>query len=366
MYNRHVSIFDLFIGKRKMSNLASSEISSTLFSENFEHTLSAARGGNSDSFSQLTEPYRPELRAHCYRMLGSIEDAEDLVQETFLRAWRRLETYQGRASFRAWLYKIATNASLDALEHLPRRTLPLESENSEGVMAAEKSAGNEPAWIEPFPDLWLAASSTGPEARYEAYESISLAFLVALQILPPRQRTVLILADVMDWAVAEIADVLGISVSATTSLLRRARVTMKERNQSGKLYLSKVGIQDNQTRQILDQYARAWESADLNGIISLLADDAIFPMPPTVLRKQALIALYTDVILAGDTGGRWKLVPIHANGQPGFAFYRLDDETHQHQAFALQVLTIKYGLVVSATTFGVPALFPYFGLPATL
>ena len=349
-----------------MSKLASSDIYDVLISENFEHTLSAARNGNSDSFSQLTEPYRFELRAHCYRMMGSIEDAEDLVQETFLRAWRRLETYQGRASFRAWLYKIATNASLDALERLPRRILPLESDNSEGLVAAEKAAGNEPAWVEPFPDLWLAASSTGPEARYDAYESISLAFLVALQVLPPRQRTVLILADVMDWAVADIADVLGISVSATTSLLRRARVTMKERNQSGKLYMSKIGIPDNQTRQILDQYAHAWESADLDGIISLLADDAIFPMPPTVLRKQAMIVLYTDVILAGDTGGRWKLVPIRANGQPGFAFYRLDEETHQHQAFALQVLMIEDGLVVNATTFEFPALFPYFGLPANL
>jgi RNA polymerase sigma-70 factor (ECF subfamily) len=353
-----------------MSNLASSEISEALISENIERTLSAARSGNSDSFSQLTEPYRLELRAHCYRMMGSIEDAEDLVQETFLRAWRRLETYQGRGSFRAWLYKIATNASLDMLERLPRRVLPLEAENSEGVLAAEQAVGSEPAWVEPFPDLWLSASSAGPEARYDAYESISLAFLVALQILPPRQRTVLILADVMDWAVAEIADVLGISVSATTSLLRRARVTMKDRKQSGKLYLSKIGVPtDEQTRQLLDQYARAWESADLEELIAMLADDAVFPMPPmlpAILGKQAMIALYKDVIMAGDTGGRWKLVPIRANGQPGFAFYRLDEETHQRQAFALQVLTIEDGLVVSATTFGFPALFPYFGLPANL
>jgi RNA polymerase sigma-70 factor, ECF subfamily len=352
-----------------MDNIASSEISAALLAEDFKQILASARGGNSDAFSRLTEPYRLELRAHCYRMMGSLEDAEDLVQETFLRAWRRLETYQGRASFRAWLYKIATNASLDALERQPKRVLSLEADNSEGVLAAEQAVGNEPAWIEPFPDLWLSATSAGPEARYDAYESISLAFLVTLQILPSRQRIVLILADVMDWAIAEIANILDISVSATTSLLRRARVTMKERNQSGKLFLSKIGIPDNQTRQILDQYAHAWESADLDGIIALLADDAIFPMPPmlpSVLRKQAMIALYTDVILAGDTGGRWKLVPIRANGQPGFAFYRLDEETHLHQAFALQVLTIEDGLVVSVTTFGFPALFPYFGLPANL
>jgi RNA polymerase sigma-70 factor (ECF subfamily) len=353
-----------------MRNLASGEISEALFSEDFQQTLASARGGNSDAFSLLTELYRPELRAHCYRMMGSLEDAEDLVQETFLRAWRRLETYQGRASFRAWLYKIATNASLDALERLPRRVLSLEAENSAGVLAAEQSVGSEPAWIEPFPDLWLSSTSAGPEARYDAYESISLAFLVALQILPPRQRTVLILADVMDWAVTEIADVLGISVSATTSLLRRARVTMKERNQSGKLYRSKIGVPaDSQTRQILDQYARAWESADLDGIIAMLADDAVFPMPPMlpdVLNKQAMIALYKDVILTGDARERYKLVPIRANGQPGFAFYRLDENTHRHEAFALQELTIEDGLVINATTFGFPALFPYFGLPANL
>jgi len=353
-----------------MSILASREISEALLSEKFDRALSAARSGDSDSFSQLTEPYRLELVAHCYRMMGSIEDAEDLVQETFLRAWRRLETYQGRASFRAWLYKIATNVCLDALENLPRRVLTLEAENSDGVLTAEQSGGSEPAWIEPFPDLWLSATSAGPEARYDTYESISLAFLVALQILPPRQRTVLILADVMDWAVKEIADVLGISVSAATSLLRRARVTMKERNQSGNLNRSKIGVPaDSQIRQLLDQYARAWESADLDGIIAMLADDAVFPMPPmmpAILNKPAMVALYKDVIFTGDARGRYKLVPIHANGHPGFAFYRLDESNHHHKAFALQELTIENGLVINATTFGFPALFHYFNLPENL
>ncbi len=224
-------------------------VSESLLSEDFLHSLAAARNGDRDAFSHLTEPYRLELRAHCYRMLGSIEDAEDLVQETFLRAWRRLETYEGRASFRAWLYKIATNASLDALERLPRRILPIEEEDSGGGGAAEQASGSEPAWIEPFPDAWLAASSAGPEARYDAYESISLAFLAALQILSPRQRTALILADVMDWTVAEIADLLEISLSAATSLLHRARETMKQRNQSGKLHPSRMAIPDDQTRR---------------------------------------------------------------------------------------------------------------------
>lgn len=346
-----------------MTYRSTSEIVEPLFSEDSVHALESARNGDADAFGKLIEPYRLELRSHCYRMTGSIEDAEDLVQETFLRAWRRLETYQGRASFRAWLYKIATNASLDALERLPRRILPIEEGDSSAVMLAE------PAWVEPFPDAWLAASNGSPEARYDVYESISLAFLVALQILPPRQRVVLILADVMDWKIAEIADHLEISLSAATSLLHRARVTMKQRNQSGKLHRSRMGFPDDQTRQILDQYARAWESADLDGIITLLADDAIFPMPPmpvAVMGKQAMVAFYRGSILARDARGRWKLVPINANGQPGFAFYCLNEDTHQHHAFALQVLTIEKGLVINATTFGFPALFQYFNLPEIL
>jgi RNA polymerase sigma-70 factor (ECF subfamily) len=348
---------------------ATGEISESLSSEGFEHSLAAARNGDPDAFSQLTEQYRHELRAHCYRMMGSIEDAEDLVQETFLRAWRRLETFEGRASFRAWLYKIATNACLDALERLPRRTLPIGEGDLVSGGIAENASGSEPAWVGPFPDAWLSASSTGPEARYDAYESISLAFLVALQILPPRQRTVLILADVMDWAVAEIADLLEISLSAATSLLHRARATMKQRNQLGKLYRSRLGFPNDQTRQLLDRYARAWESADLDGIIAMLSDDAIFPMPPMLaaaLGKQAMVALYTENILAGDARGRWKLVPIQANGQPGFAFYRLDEATRTYNAFALQVLAIEKGLVVNATTYGFPSLFQYFDLPANL
>lgn len=351
-----------------MSTPASRELSASILSDEFEQSLAAARSGDKDAFSRLAEPYRLELRAHCYRMMGSIEDAEDLVQETFLRAWRRIETFEGRASFRAWLYKIATNACLDALERLPRRTLPIEEGDSGAGKVAGLAAGSEPAWIEPFPDAWLTASSAGPEARYDAYESVSLAFLVALQILPPRQRTVLIMADVMDWAIAEIADLLSVSLSAATSLLHRARETMKQRNQSGKLFRSKMGIPDDRTRRLLDRYARAWESADLDGIIALLADDAIFPMPPlpAALGKPAMVALYIGNILAGEARGRYKLVPIRANGQPGFAFYRLDEANHTYNAYALQVLSIEKGLVVNATTFGFPGLFHYFEIPEVL
>ncbi|MBE0697049.1 MAG: nuclear transport factor 2 family protein, partial [Anaerolineaceae bacterium] len=227
----------------------------------------------------------------------------------------------------------------------------------------------EPAWVEPFPDAWLAPASASPEARYDARESISLAFLVALQILPPRQRTVLIFADVLDWQMSEIAEVVGISLSAATSLLRRARVTMRQRNAAGRLDRSRVSFPDEQTRTLLDRYARAWESADLDGIIALLADDATFPMPPMRLAihgKQAMAAFYAAHVFEGDARGRWRLLPIQANARPGFAFYRMDEATRKHQAYVLQVLTIENGLVVNATSFGFPALFRYFGLPESL
>jgi RNA polymerase sigma-70 factor, ECF subfamily len=333
----------------------------TAQAEDIAAALTAAHSGNAEDFSQLVEPYRRELRAHCYRMTSSLEDAEDLVQETFLRAWRRRSTYAGRASLRAWLYKIATNACLDALKRLPRRTLPLDAGERDSP-----GAGEEPAWVEPFPEAWLAPNSASPEARYDAYESISLAFLVALQVLPPRQRSALVFADVLDWSTADTAAVLGVSVSAVTSLLRRARVTMQERNQAGRLDRSRLGLPADQTRQLLDRYARAWEAADLDAIIAMLAEDASFPMPPMlapIQGRQAMAEFYAAYVFDGDVPRRWKLVPIQASGRPGFAFYRLDEAAQVYQAYVLQLLTIENGLVTNATSFGFPALFRYFDLP---
>ncbi len=332
-------------------------------------TLAAARRGDDEAFKALTEPYRLELLAHCYRMLGSLEDAEDQLQETFLRAWRRLETYEGRATFRAWLYKIATNTCLDALERRPRRILPLDPGAVQPAQEPAASHTDETVWIQPFPDEWLAAASPNPEAQFDASESISLAFLVALQVLPPRQRAALILGDVLGWTTPEIADNLGITVSSVTSLLHRARATMKQRDLPHRRELIRVGTPDAQTKKLLDRYVHAWESADIDGIIALLTQDATFPMPPQPLwiqGKEAIRALIRETILSGDAQGRWKLVPIQANGQPGFAFYRLDDAARTYQPFALQLVTITQGLVSGAITFGFPRLFHYFKLPASL
>jgi RNA polymerase sigma-70 factor (ECF subfamily) len=333
------------------------------------NTLAAARRGDSEAFSSLTEPHRLELRIHCYRMLGSLEDAEDQVQETFLRAWRRLETYEGRASFRAWLYKIATNACLDALAHRPKRILPQESATPSDPSDLLPLPVNEPTWIEPFPEEWFAPASSNPEARYDAYESISLAFLVALQVLPPRQRTVLILSDVLAWSMAEIADTLGTTVSSVTSLIHRARATMQRRNITGRQDTIRMGKPDDQTRKLLDRYVHAWETADIEGIVSLLTEDATFPMPPMpfwIRGKPAIRTLIGGTILSGETQDRWKLVSIRANGQSGFAFYRIDEATRTYHPFALQILTIENGLISDATTFGFPALFRHFNLPPIL
>jgi RNA polymerase sigma-70 factor (ECF subfamily) len=337
-------------------------------------TLAAARRGDNEAFSSLVEPHRLELLTHCYRMLGSLEDAEDQVQETFLRAWRRLETYEGRASLRAWLYKIATNACLDALERLPRRTLPEQSAAPVELSAPPPAPIQEPVWIQPFPDDWLhneylAPTSTNPEVRYDAYESISLAFLVALQVLPPRQRSVLIFKDVLGWSMAEIAETLSTTLSSVTSLVHRARMTMKQRNLGGKQDASRMRLPDAQTRELLDRYVHAWESADIEGIVALLTDDVTFPMPPfplCLVGKHAVQAFIQATLFSGDAHDRWKLTSIHANGQPGFAIYRLDESTPTYHPFALQVLTLLNDRISTATTFGFPSLFHYFNLAPLL
>jgi RNA polymerase sigma-70 factor (ECF subfamily) len=328
-------------------------------------TLAAALSGDPGAFASLTEPFRKELLSHCYRMLGSLEDAEDQVQETFLRAWRRLETYQGRATLRAWLYKIATNACLDALDRRPRRSLPTELSSPSDPARPPDPPVYEPVWIEPFPDELLAPSEAGPEARYESLESISFAFLIALQELPPRQRCALILGDVLDWQAAEIAGVLDISVSAVNSLLHRARSTLK--GHYPRKSLPKPAPADERQEQLLERYLRAWEMADIDGIVSMLTRDATFPMPPLPAwyqGREAIRAFIEATSLAGEAAGRWRLLPIRANGRPGFAFYLRIEDTGKYLPFALQVLEFEGESLSDVITFGTPGLFPAFGLPS--
>ena len=245
--------------------------------------LAAALKGNTDEFNALTEPHRRELCVHCYRILGSLTEAEDMVQETFLHAWKRLQTFQGRSSFRAWLYKIATNACLDELDkRRTRRLLPVNAAPAADPHGPIAPPPAEVSWLEPFPDEWLVdQTAANPEAHYSAYEAVSLAFLAALQALPPRQRAVLILSDVLDWSAQETADLLGASLAAVASALHRARVTMAATYHGHAPEERRGQPEDPHTRAMLDRYMRAWQTADVNGLVNLLREEAVMSMPPS-------------------------------------------------------------------------------------
>jgi RNA polymerase sigma-70 factor (ECF subfamily) len=345
-----------------MLDIAKLEVASTA-------QLDSARAGDRDAFSALAEPYRPELRVHCYRILGSLQDAEDLVQETLLRAWRRLDTYQGRAPFRAWLYKIATNACLDALDRRPRRSLPPAHQPAADPNQAPAPPISEPIWLEPFPDEWLGGDLAGLEVRYDTRESITLAFLAALQALPARQRAVLILRDVLGWRASEAASILDLSVSAVNSALHRARTTLVRHYHGRSLEAMPSSPPDEATRVLLERYVRAWETADIDGLIALLTEDVTFPMPPSPAWYQGRVAVrafISTAILDGDARGRWRLLPVHANASPAFAWYRRDDTRRVYAPFAIQVLALDGGLIADVTTFAMPSLFAYFEVPVEL
>lgn len=298
-----------------------------------------------------------------------MEDAEDLVQETMLRAWRRLDTFEGRAPFRAWLYKIASHACFDALEKRPRRSLPTTSRPASDPREPAAPPLADPVWLDPLPDEWLAPGSASPEARYAARESVTLAFLAALQALPPRQRAVLILRDALDWPASEVAECLDMTVSAANSALHRARATLgKHYHGRGQEGLA-VSMADERTRVLLDRYVRAWEAADVAGLVALLKEDAAFTMPPSpswFRGRDAVAAFAAATVFAGAALGRWRLRPARANTQPAFALYQRDDPGGKYRAFGIQVLTVEAARLVEVTTFVNAALFSRFGLPDPL
>jgi RNA polymerase sigma-70 factor (ECF subfamily) len=330
--------------------------------------LAAARAGDQREFSGLTEPYRHELQLHCYRILGSLQDAEDIVQDTLLRAWRRLETYEGRAPLRAWLYKIATNACFDALAKRPRRVLPITQYAPADPRQPFLPPIAEPIWLEPYPDDLIAEPEAGPEARYTLRESVSLAFLAALQSLPPRQRAVLILCDVLDWRASEAAQLLDVTVSAVNSALHRARVTMQQRyHTGGRDPVSGMSIDDG-LRPLLERYVQVWEAADIDGLVNLLREDATLSMPPLptwYAGREAIITAAQTLIFAGEARGRWRMRPVRANRQPACAVYQRDKAGVYH-AFGISVLTVEQGQVTDVITFIDPALFARFNLPVEI
>lgn len=338
--------------------------------------LVAARQGDSNRFGELTEPYRRELLVHCYRILGSLYDAEDLVQETFLRAWRRLDTYEGRASFRSWLYKIATNACLDILDQRrSRRFLPMDVLPASDPGAQITSPSPEMTWLEPFPDEWLSdKSALNPEARYTDSESVSLAFLTALQILPPRQRAILILRDVLDFSAGETAEVLELTLSSVNSALHRARTSLTQRYHGRETEGLTNSVTDERTQSLLDQFVVAWETADVEGLVALLKEDATLAMPPSpswyrgreAIGKFVAATVFADGgMFVGKAAHRWRLLRTQANSTSAFAIYQRT-QGNEYQSFGIHVLDFDADGLTQIISFIDPSLPPRFGFPETI
>jgi RNA polymerase sigma-70 factor (ECF subfamily) len=330
-----------------------------------ENTLTLARAGDENAFRELVDPYRGELQLHCYRILGSLQDAEDAVQETLLAAWRGLEGFEGRASVRAWLYRIATNRCLNALRDRGRRPQEVPSM----VEPPEPTRRVEPFWLEPYPDVLLeglADTAPGPEARYEATESVGLAFLASLQHLPPRQRAVLVLRDVLGFHTAEVAEMLDSSEASVKGALQRARTTLGERLPAGGRERALLP-RSSREREMVGRFAAAVERGDTEGVVSLLTDDAWLTMPPEPYEYQGgqAIARFLDD-RAARRGAHLRLVPTRANGQPAFGCYLPDAQAPIARAYGLMVLTLSDDGISAITWFGERGLFPRFGLPRTL
>jgi RNA polymerase sigma-70 factor (ECF subfamily) len=331
--------------------------------------LGMAKSGDRESFQQLTERYRRELQVHCYRMLGSFHDAEDLVQETFLRAWRGLEGFDGRASIRYWLYRIATNACLNALaaRASAHRVLP-DMQHPPTEQLPDREPASDVAWLEPYPDSALdgiADGAPGPDARYEMREAVQLAFIAVIQLLPPRQRASLLLSDVLGWPAADTARLLDSSVASVNSALQRARATLNARLPSGHPRASARAT--DQQRVLLERYVRVWESSDVDGFAALLRKDAALSMPPWPQWYLGRDAIRTFFAWTTRLGGHapFRLVPTAANRQPAFAFYSRWQGT-QWRFHSVQVLMLEDDAVARMTSFVVPALYSAFGLPAVL
>jgi RNA polymerase sigma-70 factor, ECF subfamily len=333
---------------------------------NERELLEAARRGDEDAFGRLVWQYRAELHAHCYRMLGSVPDAEDALQEALLGAWRGLPRFEGRSSFRSWLYRIATNACLKGIERRPKRVLPIDY----GPAADPHDGPGEPlvesVWVDPYPDekLGLEDGFAGPDARYERRESVELAFIAALQHLPARQRAVLILRDVLGFSAREVAEALETTPVSVDSALQRAHKTVDERvpEQSQQTALRSLG--DVALREVVDGYVDAWERGDVDAVVAMLAENATIAMPPmpTWYRgRDAIAAFLRGWPLAGER--RWRLVPARANGQLAFAHYIWDEENDSFMAHSVNVLALRGAHIDDITAFLAPEAFARFGLP---
>jgi RNA polymerase sigma-70 factor (ECF subfamily) len=311
------------------------------------------------------EPYRGELTGYCYRMLGSAFEAEDAVQETMVRAWRSFERFEGRSALRSWLYRIATNVCLDLLNGRQRRARPMDMGPSSTAELRNLGAPlPETTWIEPIPDARVVPATTDPAELAVARDSIRLAFVAAMQHLPPRQRAVLILREVLRWRATEVAELLGTTVASVNSALQRARATLAE--QSVDLDFAEQAM-DDQQQQLLARYLDAFERYDMASLTSLLHEDATLSMPPFALWLQGHEQVVGWMVGPGEKCRGSRLVPTSANGMPAFAQYRVSDDGNGHVPWSLQVLEIADGKIVAINTFlDTEALYPLFGMPPRL
>src|SRR5215203_6216501 len=324
--------------------------------------LQAASGGDEQAFARIVEPYRSELNAHCYRMLGSAHDAEDALQEALLRAWRGLARFEGRSSLRSWLYTIATNTCLNLIERRPKRVLPIDYGGSVDHHDNLGLPPLESVWVEPFPDagLGLEDGYAAPEARYELRESVELAFVAALQHLPANQRAALILREVLGYSAQETADSLDTTVASVNSALQRARKTVDERlpEESQQATLRTLG--DERVTEIVERYMAALERGDVEALMAMLADDAAWSMPPCPVwyRGEEAVATFLAEYPFRE---RWRHVPTQANGQVAVGCYMWDPERESYVAAVLDVLTFRGDRIAEVTAFLAPWVFQRFG-----
>jgi RNA polymerase sigma-70 factor (ECF subfamily) len=320
-------------------------------------------------FGELVEEHRSDLHAHCYRMLGSLHDADDALQETLMRAWRALPKFRGQSSLRTWLYRIATNVCLDIIGRRPKRVLPVDygPPSPPGPDAGGRPL-SDGRWIEPYPDQALAVAdgAAGPEARYERREALELAFVAALQHLPPRQRAALVLRDVLGFSARESAAALGTTVPAVNGALRRARAavdeSLPEHSQQENLRL----VGDRGLRELAERFADSFERGDIDAILAMLTDDATFAMPPYPDWCRGREAIGKSWLMPGGPPPRLRYAQTRANGQLALGTYVLNAEAGDYSPLALDVLALRDGLISEVVAFRTPALFARFGLPERL
>jgi RNA polymerase sigma-70 factor (ECF subfamily) len=322
-----------------------------------DRLLEAARRGDETAFAGLLKPYERELHAHCYRMLGSVYDADDALQDAELRAWKALKRFEGRSSLRSWLYTIATNTCLTQIQRRPKRVLPIDYGPSTDPFTGPGQPITETVWLEPYPDTDLEDGLAGPDARYEQRESVELAFIAALQNLPATQRAVLILREVLGFSAKEVAEALDTTVASVNSALQRARASVEERvgDESQQQTLRTLG--DAEIEETVKAYVDAWERNDVEAVVALLTEDAAISMPPLASwfgPRDEFAEFLRQHPMTGQI--RWKMIITTANGQPAFGAYAWDPAENAYMAFALNVLTFREGKISDVVAFAVKAL----------